>query len=390
VPSDDFWADLPSERQKKSASTPSTLLPNPVPKAAIDVPEAVPAENPSRRTKSWLWLGFAIKLLVAIGLGTGLGLGLLLIQGITMVADQGEITPKLVTIERGTSTKKIAESLETNGLIISRWPLLMYTRLSNRTLQAGVYSLSASMTPSEIVNLLAAGTTTEQTLTIPEGWRVEQIADLLAQTGVVEKDDFLTASRYDPVRYTLPSGISREVGASLEGLLFPDTYRFSYGVSSKEIVATMLDNFRVKTNELTPTDNDLILASIIEREAKTEAERPIIAGVYTNRLKQNIRLQADPTVQYGKDTLAAAASDAETFAWWEPITVEDYQAVKSPFNTYLISGLPEAPIANPGLLSLAAAKQPAPHDYFYFFHRADGTTVFSKTLEEHNRARQSS
>ena len=413
MPSDDFWADLPSEKGKKisppkKGDQPEVAVPKSLTtKQRVDVvstdttpinrttepissasAEEVPEEVPMDRNFSKIFL--SLKLVLAMVFGAILGVSLLLAQGVTSAADQIDSTPTLVTIERGTTSYAVATELEQKGLLISRWPFLLYVRLTGQTIKAGAYSLTQSLTPRQIVTQLAEGKTSEQSVTIPEGWRLEQIAALLSRMGIITREDFLEASRYDPVRYTLPAGISREVGSSLEGLLFPDTYRFAYGVTSKEVVAEMLANFTKRTAALGLTEADLILASIVEREAKLDTDRAPVAGVYANRLKQNIKLQADPTVQYGKETLAlAAAADPTTLLWWQPILIADYQAVKSPFNTYLITGLPPTPIANPGLKSLEAAKNPTDHDYFYFFHKIDGTTVFSKTAEEHLRAQRS-
>ena len=392
MPSEDFWADLPSERGKKIAPL-KTEEQTPVdgsankPLLAVQGEPEPPADQPTSTDRNFSKFFLILKLVLAIVLGAIGGLGLLIAQGMVTAADQIDSTPTLVTINRGMSSYAVAAQLEHEGLLISRWPFFISLRLSQQTIKAGVYSLTPTQTPRQIAQQLAAGKTSEQTVTIPEGWRLEQIADLLSQTGIVTRTDFLAAARYDPVRYMLPLGMKRETDGSLEGLLFPDTYRFSYGVTSKEIVAEMLANFTKRTAELGLTESDLILASIVEREAKLDADRAPIAGVYANRLKQNIKLQADPTVQYGKDTLAAAAaSDGTALTWWQPITSADYQAVKSPFNTYLVTGLPATPIANPGLKSLEATKNPTAHDYFYFLHKADGTTVFSKTAEEHLRA----
>lgn len=212
-------------------------------------------------------------------------------------------------------------------------------------------------------------------VTIPEGWRREQIAALLEDKAVTVADDFLTLTKND------------------EGRLFPDTYDFYPATSAANVRAKLLETYAAKAP--TVDDNTLIIASIVEREAKTDEERAQIAGVYWNRYKIGMALQADPTVQYGKDTLeyAAALKQASTraervqvrrdFKFWQPITRSDYSNVDSAYNTYRRSTLPPGPICNPGAKSIAAAQNPAEHDYLYFLHKDDGRILFAKTLEQH-------
>jgi UPF0755 protein len=157
-----------------------------------------------------------------------------------------------------------------------------------------------------------------------------------------------------------------------EGYLFPDTYTFPVNTSSQDIIQVMKRNFEGKTRDLKPNLETMVLASIIEREAKYDEDRAEIASVYLNRLRTGMRLEADPTVQYAKGS-------------WESITSTDYHSVFSPYNTYLHAGLPPGPICNPGLASIQAASNPSKTDYFYFLTTRDGHAVFSKTFEEHKR-----
>lgn len=198
-------------------------------------------------------------------------------------------------------------------------------------------------------------------ITVVEGKRREEIASLLDAAGVTSVAQFMDAS------------------SGYEGRLFPDTYRFYPNTSAKEVVKTMVDDFNKRTSGITPTDDQLILASIVEREASNDSERATIAGVYANRIAIGMKLEADPTVQYGKD------SESHPHTYWGPITRADYQNVLSPYNTYRITGLPPTPIANPGLKSIIAASKPARHDYLYFAHR-NGKLLLSKTLQEHEAA----
>ncbi len=202
-------------------------------------------------------------------------------------------------------------------------------------------------------------------ITIIEGWRREQIAVKLEELGICPADAFMTASK------------------GKEGMLFPDTYRFFTNTPAEEVVRTLTTNFSTRTAGNTPSAEQLILASIVEREAKTSDERPLIAGVYQNRLTIGMKLDADPTVQYGRDqNLIESGISYKKVSYWKPITRSDYKGVLSPYNTYISETLPPSPIANPGLASIKAAMNPSSHDYYYFLHR-DGRIFLSKTLSEH-------
>ena len=200
--------------------------------------------------------------------------------------------------------------------------------------------------------LFHEGKVIENLVRIPEGWRLTQIDAFLAEKGIIKKGELTKISSAD------------------EGYLFPDTYRFVLDVTPEEIRSMMIDNFNKKTDGLKISSQDIIIASIVEREAKFDEDRPKIAGIYLNRLAKGMKLEADPTVQYAKGS-------------WEPITVSDYTSVQSPYNTYLHEGLPPGPICNPGLKSIEAVLHPEKSDYLYFFHQTDGHAVYSKTLEEH-------
>jgi len=270
---------------------------------------------------------------------------------------------QLVTIEPGTPTSAVGRTLFEARLIRSELAFLVAERLRGNFIQAGSYRLSPAMNLGDIIAILAEGEVAEHTVTIPEGWRAREIAALLTEKQIVSKEDFL------------PLAIPKE------GYLFPDTYRFPLGVTAEEIVTTMRENFDTRTSEanLRLTRDDIILASIIEREADADDDRSKISAVYVNRLKIPMRLEADPTVQYAKTLVDSSLTDP-----WPKITTTDYREVNSPYNTYLNDGLPPGPIANPGLASLAAAKNPAAFDALYFFHTADGQTIYSRTLAEHN------
>jgi UPF0755 protein len=198
-------------------------------------------------------------------------------------------------------------------------------------------------------------------ITIPEGWRREEIAKVLETTGICSADSFMQAS------------------AGKEGYLFPDTYRFYHNTPAIDVVSAMTSNFTKRMDGMQPTANQVILASIIEREAKYDNERAPIAGVYMNRLKINMLLEADPTVQYARDNTTSSAAH---FTYWTPITQADYHSIDSPYNTYLYKGLPPTAIDNPGRPSIIAAMNPEVNPYYYFFQN-NGKIFLSKTLSEH-------
>lgn len=259
---------------------------------------------------------------------------------------------KEFTVETGQSTREIAENLQKQGLISSAIVFNIYAKLRAELIQVGVYKLSSGQNMKELLGILSAGKASAYLVTIPEGWRVTQIDEELAKKKVINAGDLTKIASAD------------------EGYLFPDTYRFLPNSDPHEIKKEMMDNFKKKTAGLNVTRQTIILASIVEREAKFDEDRPKIAGVYLNRLEKNMKLEADPTIQYAKGS-------------WEPIKLSDYKNVISPYNTYLNQGLPPGPICNPGLKSIEAVLYPQKDDYLYFFHKSDGHAVYSTTAEEH-------
>lgn len=299
-------------------------------------------------------------------------------------------TPVLFTVEPGETAATIAASLEEVGLIrdaqLFRW-LLRY-RGVDQTLEAGTFELNQTMTMDEIILALQEGRLEETTVTIPEGWRAEQIAEFLESQGLFSAADYLAVVR-DPGRFDYEFLEGLPPNATLEGFLFPDTYRVvKEQVTPESFVRLQLDTFGQRLSpELRRAARDrqitiyqaVTLASIVEREAVVAEERPLIAGVFLNRWRDGMLLNADPTVQY-----ALGRQDGE---WWKrPLLLEDLQ-VDSPYNTYKVVGLPPGPICNPGLDALRATIEAPPTDYYYFVARGDGsgTHVFAETFEEHQQ-----
>lgn len=269
---------------------------------------------------------------------------------------------KIFVIQKGASVREIGNSLKREGLIKDPVVFFIYIKLNglDRKIQAGDYRLSRSMPLVKIVKELQLGTL-DRWVTIPEGFRAEEIADVLAKEIPSYKDSW------------------RDVLNDNEGYLFPDTYLIPRDAEVSMVVSTMRNNFNRKIAEigLTPEDKNLeriiILASLIEREAKTREEKPLISGVINNRLKRGMALDIDATIQYVK---------GKTGAWWPQITTADYKNVDSLYNTYLNPGLPPGPIANPGIETIKAALNPQSHSYYFYIH-ANGKIYPAKTVEEH-------
>ncbi len=289
-------------------------------------------------------------------------------------------------IEMGQSVNSIAASLFDAGLIRdaeSFRAYLIYAGLDT-SIQAGEHKLSAEMSAIDIARKIQSVNSAETTFVILAGWRMEEVAASLPTAGLpVTPEEFLAAARSPVNGYDFLSGAS-----SLEGFLFPDSYILSRTTSAEKIVEEFVRNFALhlsldlvggfRTQGLT-VYQAVTLASIVEREAVKDEEKPLIASVYLNRLKIGMKLDADPTVQY------ALRFDFANGTWWKnPLSLDDLQ-FDSPFNTYIYAGLPPAPIANPGWDSLQAVAFPAETPYYFFRAKCDGSGLhfFAETFEEH-------
>ena len=294
-------------------------------------------------------------------------------------------------IDPGEAATTIAPRLEREGLIsdASVFRNLLKYRGADRSIEAGDYLLRPSMTMDQIIDELQHGRPETAPLTVPEGWRAEQIANEVEQLGVGGADEFLrlvlsgASMDYAFLRDRAPGG-----SLSLEGYLFPDTYEVPLQAGARTVAEIMLSNFGSKVTpqmraQIVAQGKSLhevvILASIVEREAVVPAERPIIASVYLNRLATGMYLQADPTVQYSK------GFDPQTGRWWGHMLQEEAYTAVSDYNTFLHPGLPPGPICNPGLASIQAVIEPAQTDFLFFFAKGDGSHAFAVTYEEHLR-----
>ena len=286
-------------------------------------------------------------------------------------------TEEVFIVKKGTGLRSVATELETRKLIKSKDLFIFWALLKggSRDIKAGEYSLNQSMSPVTILTILASGAVKTHPLTIPEGLAAEQIADILAQKGLVDKREFMVLA----MDKNLAASYHVD-GQSLEGYLFPDTYLLSRDMGARQIIDLMIKRFwdifsNLKKGHETPMSlrEIVTLASIVEKETGLAEERPLIASVFLNRLKRRMRLESDPTVIYGLKDFDGN------------LTKKDLQS-PSPYNTYRNRGLPPGPIANPGRESLKAVINPAQTDYLYFVSRNDGSHYFSTTLREHNRA----
>jgi len=288
----------------------------------------------------------------------------------------------VVEIDRGTDAASILHQLQIAGVITDARLARLYLvhRLQDPYLKAGEYRFVGPLSVPEVLDKLIRGDVVTYPVTIIEGLRYPEIAEHLAVQGLGAYDRFIASmSSPDLIADLDPEAVD------LEGYLFPDTYRFARGTSEADIVATLVSTFRrLFERDVAPLidrDRDrtvrqiVTLASIVETEAQLDAERPVIAGVYANRLRRGMLLQADPTVIYA--LVLAGIYDGN-------LRRDDLQ-FDSPYNTYVYPGLPPGPIASPGLASLEAAASPAQVPYLYFVSRNDGSHVFAETLREHNR-----
>ncbi len=278
-----------------------------------------------------------------------------------------------VLLRPGWSSRRIATELQQAGVLRSTTAFLLVHYLRGRQLKAGEYRFDQPASSFAVYERIARGDIYFHTVVIPEGFNQFDIAAAIEASGLGARADFLRAAA-DP-------GLVADLdpaAASLEGYLFPDTYRFTRTQSMHDLVAAMVHRFRQEAKAVGLADDVhgvVTLASIVEKETAVPEERPLVAGVYANRLRLNMALDADPSVIYAS-LLAGRYSGS--------LHQSELQA-ESPYNTYRNSGLPPGPIANPGRAALAAALHPAPTDFLYFVSDAQGHHRFARSLEEHNR-----
>lgn len=306
-----------------------------------------------------------------------------------VTSKNNEIT-KRIEILSGSSVKTIASSLADEKLIrseaafyfASRFPILIF-KSSAPVMKSGIYSVSSSMSAAEIISLFDSGKQEYIRTVIPEGLTLKKIAELLEEKGVCSKTDFIkeTKEPSNLEKYNIPY-------ADFQGFLFPDTYNFIPNMLPQKVLFMMVDNFFAHIKQI-PEFNDktpsgfypiLILASIVEREYRTESEAPVIASVFTNRISDGSGLYSCATIEYIITEIMEKPHP-------DVITYDDLK-INNPYNTYKWAGLTPGPISNPGMVALKAAAEPAKTDYRFFVLKGDGsgTHNFTKTQQEHEKA----
>lgn len=282
--------------------------------------------------------------------------------------DPTDTIPVSFTISSGDGVKAIAANLAQKNLIRSPTGFYMLVKLMGieRELQAGDFRLTPSMNAQIIARELTHGIS-DRWVTTLEGWRIEEVAAKIAKDLDIPEQEVLKVAR--------------------EGYMFPDTYMVPQDATAGAIVNMLTENFDQKVTTQMRQDAQksglsledvIILASIVEREGLTPEDRPVIAGILMNRLHEDWPLQADATLQY------ALGYQSHEKSWWKKALTNMDKEVKSPYNTYTNTGLPPAPISNPGIESIKAVIYPKQTDYWYYIHDPDGGVHYAKTLEEHN------
>src|SRR3972149_9195625 len=259
-----------------------------------------------------------------------------------------DTSSKVFVIQKGAAVRVIGNNLKEEGLIRDPVIYFLYIKKNGleKSIQAGSYKLSPSMSLSQVVDTMLTGSI-DVWVTIPEGYRSEQIGEVLAENLETFDESWIEKLKNE------------------EGFLFPDTYLVPKDAEADTVISIMKNNFRSKLEAagVDPDRSDILdiitLASLIERESKTNEEKPNIAGILYNRLNIGMALQVDATIQYAKGT---------TGSWWKPVTLDEYRSVNSSYNTYLNPGLPPTPKANPGIEAIKAAINPAKNSYFYYIH----------------------
>ena len=285
--------------------------------------------------------------------------------------DATDQTPKIFVIAPGASIKTIARNLENDKLIRSRLAFYLLVKIKGieKKIQYGDFRLTRQMSVNEIASELTHGTL-DVWVTVIEGMRVEEIARLLSQ------------------QLDIPESVFISIASKREGYLFPDTYLIPIGATAEQVLSTLEQNFNNKVDDKVrqslsragfSLSEGVILASLLEREAQSYADKQMVAGILVNRLEIDMALQIDATVQY------ALGYSAGQQSWWKRHLTEADLKIDSPYNTYLYPGLPPRPIANPGLESILAVAKPKKSNYFYYLTDNQGKMHYSETLEEHNQ-----
>ncbi|MDO8444035.1 MAG: endolytic transglycosylase MltG [bacterium] len=314
---------------------------------------------------NWKIILIAIVIVIVLGVGSAY----LFFRREMNVPNESITANTLIRIKADESTDQIGADLMALGLIKNARLFFWIELLTGGGIKPGYYEITPRMSLLEIAELINSGKTKIVKVTFPEGYRVEQIGQKLNSAGIVSYANFMAAAKKD------------------EGKLFPDTYFFDPLMTADEVIAKMLEDYTTRTAGMNVTDKDLILASIVEKEAANDTDRGIIAGIYQNRINSKMKLQSDPTIAYGRDSGAITGltvAEIADYVFWKSAKTAEFTSVKSTYNTYLIASLPPAPICNPGLASIKAALNPSPSNYYYFLYGSDGKIHPARTQAEHS------
>ncbi|WPU64607.1 endolytic transglycosylase MltG [Peredibacter starrii] len=287
---------------------------------------------------------------------------------------------KTFTVKSGETFGRINRRLYDEGLIPNTRVFHYYAKYKGlmSKFRAGNFTITTGSNMGQVLDTLVYGQPNLTSVTIPEGKNMYEIARIFANAGITTETEFLDAVKHP--------GLITQLSAqaqNLEGYLYPETYRFAPNTSAKTVVKAMIDLFNERTKNIDfnhPFLNKhqvITLASVVEKETGAKVERPAIAGVFTNRLKKRMRLQSDPTTIYG------------IWSRYQGNIKKADLLEMTPYNTYKIPALPQGPISNPSLEAIQAVLNPAQHDFLYFVSKNDGTHVFSKTYQDHEKAVQS-
>jgi UPF0755 protein len=288
----------------------------------------------------------------------------------------GPDSETFVDLPSGSSTLRMGRQLEAAGIVRSQYAFYLMRWWKRGKLKAGEYRFDHPATVAEVYQRIARGDVYTKTVTFPEGASIFDIAVRVEQAGFGSKQDFLNAA---VGQASLVTDMDPQA-TSVEGYLFPDTYRFARKTTPEQICAAMVRRFKAVATQLGLKGNVhrvVTLASLVERETAIDAERPVVASVFENRLKKNMPLMTDPAVIYG----------LELNGRWRGAIYQSDLKLDTPYNTYLHAGLPPGPVANPGLHSLRAAMEPENTDYLYFVAAGanpQGHSLFARTIDEHN------
>jgi len=312
---------------------------------------------------------FIIRIVVFITLLLGLvGGGVIWWLDAASAVNPEDTENRVFVVSKGEDIRSLANRLKAEGLIKNQITFFLYVKFAqmDQSIQAGDFRLTPAMDMYATAQALTHGSL-DVWITLLEGWRIEEIAMKLSQELAIPEAEFLKVAR--------------------EGYMFPDTYLLPREASASAAVDIFEKNFSdrvtaeirqgIENQDLTFAEG-VILASIVEREGKTESDRPVIAGILLNRLREGMPLQTDATLQY------AFGYQSTEKSWWKKTLFNEDKEVNSPYNTYTHTGLPPAPISNPGLAALSAVASPTATDYLYYLHDESGVAHYAETLDEHN------